>query len=460
MTENSKQSISNAGPTAPRLERVLSVWDLIFYGIVVIQPGAPIPLFGLAEKLSLGHTTTTLLIAMVAMMLTAVSYGRMAALYPAAGSAYTYVGRGINFHLGFLAGWAMFLDYLLIPILCTIYLSLTVQRLIPQIPFAALVAFFSVSITLLNLRGIRTTARSNLILLIFMCAVIAAFVFVAVGYLFETQGWSGVFSTAPFYNPATFHLGTIVSATSFAALTYIGFDSVTTLAEDVENPKRNVLLATVLVCLLTGIFGSVQVYLGQRVWPDWTTYPNQETAFLDVAKRVGGMLLFHGMAAMLIAASFAGGLSAQAGAARLLFGMGRDNVLPKTIFGYLDPKRRNPSRNIWIIGALVFAGSLLLSYEHGAQVLNFGAFLSFMGVNAAAARQFYFLGVEGRKRKVLPDAILPALGFLFCLGIWLGLPWPAKLIGGVWLLAGIIYAASRTRGFREKPVMLDFSESD
>jgi len=450
-----------ASPTAsvPHLKRVLTVWDLIFYGIVVIQPGAPIPLFGLAQRLSLGHTATTILIAMVAMMLTAVSYGRMAALYPAAGSAYTYVGRGLNFHLGFLAGWAMFLDYLLIPLLNTIYLSLTVQRLLPQIPYAALVTFFALTITLLNLRGIRTTARSNLILLIFMCTVIGSFIFTASDYLFHVEGWRGLVSVAPFYNPATFSLGTIATATSFAALTYIGFDSVTTLAEDVENPKRNVMLATVLVCLLTGLFSGLQVYLGQRVWPDWKTFPSEETAFLDVSKRVGGMLLFHGMAAMLIAANFAGALSAQAGASRLLFGMGRDNVLPRQVFAYLDPRRSNPSRNIWVIGFLVLVGALLLTYERTAEVLNFGAFLSFMGVNVAAAHQFYFGGVPGRKRRLLTDGIIPTLGFLFCLGIWLGLPTPAKLIGGAWLLAGLIYAAVKTRGFREKPVMMDFTET-
>ena len=459
MGATSSESKPNAGAAAPHLRRVLTVWDLIFYGIVVIQPGAPIPLFGLAQRLSLGHTVTTILIAMVAMMLTAVSYGRMAALYPSAGSAYTYVGRGINFHLGFLAGWAMFLDYLLIPLLNTIYLSLTVQRLLPHIPYAGLVVFFALTITLLNLRGIRTTARSNQILLTFMCVVIGWFVLLAVGYLFHTQGWHGLISITPFYNPATFHLRTIATATSFAALTYIGFDSVTTLAEDVENPKRNVMLATVLVCLLTGIFSGVEVYLGQRVWPDWTTFPSEETAFLDVSKRVGGMLLFHGMAAMLIAANFAGALSAQAGAARLLFSMGRDNVLPRKIFGYLDPRHSNPSRNIWIIGVLVLVGALILSYEQCAEVLNFGAFLSFMGVNVAAIRQFYFLGVGGRRKRLLTDALLPLLGFLFCLGIWLGLQTPAKLIGGAWLLVGIIYAGAKTRGFREKPVMMDFTES-
>src|SRR3989449_9871697 len=129
--------------SAPRLKRVLTLWDLIFYGIVLIQPIAPVPLFGVAQKLSDGHFATIILIAMFAMMITAVSYGRMAALYPSAGSAYTYVGKGLNPHLGFLAGWAMFLDYLLVPLLCTIYGALTVHRLVPQVPYAAWAALFA-----------------------------------------------------------------------------------------------------------------------------------------------------------------------------------------------------------------------------------------------------------------------------------------------------------------------------
>src|SRR5579864_3944222 len=106
-----------------RLRRVLTLWDLIFYGMVLIQPTAPIPLFGVAQKLSDGHTVTTIMIAMLAMVITAVSYGRMAAVYPSAGSAYTYVGRTINLHLGFLIGWAMLLDYLLQPLLNVIWIT-------------------------------------------------------------------------------------------------------------------------------------------------------------------------------------------------------------------------------------------------------------------------------------------------------------------------------------------------
>jgi putrescine importer len=453
------------GTQVPRLRRVLTLWDLIFYGIVVIMPIAAVPLFGIAQKLSNGHTATTILVAMMAMMLTAFSYGRMASIYPVAGSAYTYVGRGLNAHLGFLAGWAMFLDYLIIPLLCTIYGSLTVQRVIipffpgvsPELLYVVLAALFAGSMTYLNLRGIQSTARTNITLLFLMCVVIVAFIVLAIRYLFRLEGWGGIFSTQPFYNPQTFSFSALRTATSLAALTYIGFDGVTTLAEDVENPKRNVLLATVLVCLFTGLFSGLQVYLAQLVWPDWQSFPNVETAFMDVTRRVGGELLFQALAFILVLANLGSGLSGQVGAARLLFGMGRDNVLPRKFFAYLDPKKCNPTRNILLVGILAFGGALVMNYELAAECLNFGAFMAFMGVNLAALRHFYFRLEPERKRGFFKDALVPGLGFLFCLGIWVSLPKPAKLVGGLWLAAGICYDAIKTRGFREKPAMIDFS---
>lgn len=443
----------------PRLRRVLTLKDLIFYGIVLVQPIAPVGIFGLACKLSRGHVVTAILIAMVAMMLTASSYGRMAALYPSAGSAYTYVGRGLSPHLGFLAGWAMFLDYLIIPVINTIYGALTFQRLIPQIPYPVWAAMFAAAITILNLQGIRQTTRVNTALLAVMCVVVGLFILLAIRYLLHLKGWGGLFSFQPFYNSKTFEFGRVSTATSLAALTYIGFDGVTTLGEEVQNPKRNVLLATVLVCLITGIFSTVEVYLAQRVWPEYQTFFNLETAFMDVTRRVGGTKLFDAMAAVLILASLGSGLTGQVGTARLLFGMGRDNVLPRKIFGYLDPQRKNPVYNILLIGLLAFIGAMALSYERSAEVLNFGAFLAFMGVNLATLRKYYFEAQGTRKRRLLTDALAPGLGFLFCLYIWLSLPRPAKLAGGAWLVAGLIYDVVKTRGFRIQPIMIDFSES-
>ena len=461
-----QQTAPAATSSVPRLRRILKLHDLIFYGIVIIMPIAAVPLFGLGQKLSDGHMVTTIFIAMLAMILTAFSYGRMAVLYPVAGSAYTYVGRGLNPHLGFLAGWAMFLDYLINPLICTIYGSLTVQRvlapLLPHVPprvlYVVLAMLFAGSMTFLNLRGIRSTAYSNIVLLTIMCVVICAFIALAVRFLIHTQGCDALLSFQPFYDPRTFHFAAIATATSFAAITYIGFDGITTLAEDVENPKRNVLLATVLVCIFTGLFSGLQIYLAQRVWPDWQSFPNIETAFMDVTRRVGGWVLFQSLAFTLILANVGAGLSAQVGAARLLFGMGRDNVLPRRVFAYLDPKKNTPTYNIWIIGVLAFTGALLLSYEVGVECLNFGAFLAFMGVNLATLSQFYIKGHSGRKRRFVADATLPVLGFLICLGIWLSLPRPAKIIGGCWLALGIIYDAIKTRGFRTKPAMVDFAD--
>src|ERR1700690_707790 len=459
MTEPSGQPQPNSALPVPRLRRVLTLWDLIFYGIVLIMPIAPVPMFGVAQVLSQGHFVTTILIAMIAMMLTAVSYGRMATLYPAAGSAYTYVGRGLNPHLGFLAGWAMFLDYLIQPLINSIYGALTIQRFFPFIPYAVLAAIFVGIMTLLNLRGIRATAYANIILLTIMCAVIGVFMVLAVRYLFHIQGWSGVSSIKPFYDPKTFNPRMIWTATSFAALTYIGFDGVTTLAEDVKNPKRNVMLATGLVCLFTGIVGGLEVYLGQRVWPDFKSFPNVETAFMDVAHRVGGPLLFQALGVVLILASVGAGLTGQVGAARLLFGMGRDNVLPRKLFGYLDPRRNTPTRNIWLIGIVAYIGTLFVDYEQAGEILNFGAFLAFMGVNLATFWQFWVVRQPGRKRRWLPDLVVPLLGFVFCLWIWLGLKLPSKIVGGVWFVLGLIYCIIKTRGFRDRPIMVDFSES-
>jgi putrescine importer len=458
-SEPTSPTTSTPSSDIPRLRRVLGLWDLILYGIVAVTPSAPVTVFGLALVMSKGHAVDTILVAMVAMVLTGFSYGRMAALYPAAGSAYTYVGRGLNPHLGFLAGWAMLLDYVVIPVFCVIYGSLAIQRMLPQVPFVLWSAFIAGAITYLNLRGIRSTARANQALLSFMFFVLLAFIFLAVRYIVQHQGWAAMFTLQPFFNPQTFSVGSLATATSFAALTYLGFDSVTTLAEDVHNPRRNVLLATVLVCAFTGVFGGLLVYLGQIVWPDYSTFSNIETAFMDVTRRVGGSGLFQAFAVLLVIANIGAGLTGQVGAARLLFGMGRDGVLPRRIFSYLDPKSNTPTLNIWVIGVLAFVGAQFMSYELTAEILNFGAFLGFIGVNVATIWQFYIVGQSGRPKNFMTDALVPGLGALFCLMIWWGLATPAKIAGGIWFAVGLTHVAIRTRGFQTRPVMIDFSES-
>jgi putrescine importer len=463
MSQSTSEAVVTSSASAPHLRRVLTLWDLIFYGIVLIQPIAPVPLFGVVQERSHGYIVDTILIAMFAMMITAFSYGRMAALYPAAGSAYTYVGRGLNPHLGFLVGWAMFLDYLLQPLINAVWVAETIHGWVHWLPTYGMMAIFVGAVTFMNLRGIKASALTNKLLLGLMFIVIAAFIILAVRYLFHLESWGGLFSSAPFYDPKTFDFRVLRGAVPLAALTYIGFDGVTTLAEDVENPKRNVLLATVLVCLFTGIFGGLEVYLAQRAWPGFH-FENITGAFMDVCLRVGGRWLFLGMTAVTVLAAAGSALTGGLGAARLLFGMGRDNVVPRGIFGHLDPKRNTPNYNIWIIGVLAFGGGALLAvngrgYENAANLLNFGAFIAFMGVNFATFWQFGVRRAHGQRVRVMADIVLPLFGFVFCAWIWLNLNNVAKIVGGIWFAIGLIYVGFKTRGFRTAPVMIDFSES-
>jgi len=426
------------------LRRVLKLRDLIVYGIIVITPIAPVPIYGVAQQLSHGHVILSLMLAGIAMMLTAFSYGRMANRFPSGGSAYVYVGHGLNAHLGFVAGWTMILDYLVLPVVAIIQVSLTIQRLLPSVPYATWVTVVTIMITALNLCGIRTTARMNLGLLIAMSVVIAVFLISAVKYLTSLHGASGLFSLEPIYDPSTFDTGAIATATSFAALTYIGFDGLTTLAEDVKNPRRNVPLATVSVCLFTALFSCMLVYLAQLIVPDYHAFADIETAFMDVTRKVGGKHLFQGMGIVVILSSFGAALAGEVAAARVLLAMGRDDVLPSRVFARLNSGSDNPTANIFVISLIAWIGSLLLSLEHAGELLNFGALLGFMGVNLAAFHQCYFLQ-EKHERRIFADAVAPLLGFLFCLAIWLTLPLPAKVIGGTWLVVGIVYHALRSR---------------
>ncbi|MGD0471180.1 MAG: APC family permease [Terriglobales bacterium] len=268
---------------------------------------------------------------------------------------------------------------------------------------------------------------------------------------------------ASFYAPQTFSIRRIWGATFFAALTYIGFDGITTLSEDVRNPRRNVLLATVLVCILTGVLSGAEVYLGQRIWPNWHTFPNLEMAFLDVCERVGGTFLFEAMGVILLLASLGSALTGGLGAARLLFGMGRDGVLPRNIFAHIRQETNTPTYNILLIGAIAYCGAIGLNYvgnayEHAGELLNFGAFLAFMGVNLSAFWHFSLLR-KGHQRRFLADIALPLSGFAFCASIWWNLYGLAKIVGALWFLIGAAYWAVTTKGFRRSPKLIDFSDA-
>src|SRR5215470_1572570 len=345
--------------SAPRLRRTLTLWDLILYGVIVIQPVAPMSVFGVLSDRGRGHVVTTILIAMVAMLFTAFSYGRMARAYPSAGSAFTYVGQEINPALGFVTGWSMVMDYMLNPMICIIWCSQQAHVFAPGVPYWGWAIFFGAVFTFLNIQGIKTSARVNTLLAAGMGAVVAIFFVAAARYILGSPHDGAAFFTRPFYDPSLWDTKAVLAATSIAVLSYIGFDGISTLSEEAENPRRNILLATVLTCLVIGILSALEVYAAQLLWPASQPFPNSDTAFTYVTGRAWKPL-FAIVGFTLLVANFGSGMGAQLGAARLLYGMGRSRALPQSFFGVVDPKRRVPRNNVVFVGALALAGAFLL----------------------------------------------------------------------------------------------------
>ena len=439
--------------SVPALRRTLGLWDVIFIGIVIIQPIAPMGVYGVISNRAGGHVVTTILIAMVAMLFTAISYGRMARVYPSAGSAYTYVSQEIHPALGYLTGWAMVMDYVLNPLICTVICSKLTQNIVP-LPYWALAVFFAAFFSGVNLLGVKASARINEVLALGMMVVVIIF-FVFVGRtIYGLHEFGAGYFTRPFYNPRTFSLGGVFGGTSIAVLTYIGFDGISTLSEEVENPRRNILLATVLTCVVIGVLSALEVYAAQLLWSSEAFDPSKiESAFPLVAQRAGGFFLFHLLNFTILIANIGSGMGAQLAAARLLYGMGRSDALPRSFFGRIDPVRRIPRNNVLLIGLVALAGAMLISYERGAELLNFGALIAFMGVNLAALVHYYIRG-----EKTASNLLPPSLGFIICGLLWWNLSLPAKKLGVVWLAVGIAYGTWRTRGFRRELVRFDAEE--
>jgi putrescine importer len=444
-------------PSPVRLRRVLGLWDLIIIGIVIIQPIAPMGIFGVISNNARGHVVTTILIAMVAMLFTAISYGKMARAYPSAGSAYTYVGQEIHPALGYITGWAMVMDYILNPLICTVICSKLTQNILPGVPYGVLAVGYATGFTVLNLRGIKTSARINDVLAAGMTIVVVIFFAFVIRFVWGLHEYGLGFFAQPFYNPATFSFSGVFRGTSIAVLTYIGFDAISTFSEEVENPRRNIMLATVLVCLITGVLSSLEVYAAQLVWGP-KPFPQEmvESAFPLVAQRVGGFFLFHLLNFTILIANIGSGMGSQLGAARLLYGMGRSDGIPKKFFAAIEPKHHIPRNNVIFVGAIALIGAFLITYERGAELLNFGALIAFMGVNVAAFVR-YFLRAD---QKHWANFVSPLLGFLICLYIWRNLAQTAMLLGAVWMVVGIAYGTVKTKGFKSGLVQFDIPPDD
>jgi amino acid transporter len=285
-----------------------------------------------------------------------------------------------------------------------------------------------------------------------MGAVILAFFWYTIRYIFHLPQYPAAYFMRPVYKPETFTINRVFHGTSVAVLTYIGFDGISTLSEEVENPKRNIFLATVLVCVITGFLASAEVYGAQLLSPQYMFPASEvENAFSHVAAIAGGALLTKAISLTLLIATVGSGMGSQLGAARLLYGMGRSDAIPKKFFGAIHPRTRIPANNVVFVGVIALIGAFLISYDNGAELLNFGALIAFMGVNLASLTHYYIRGADRTLWQLIP----PVLGFFICLFIWIHLSNLAMVVGSIWMIAGIAYGTWKTRGFQSSLVNFD-----
>jgi putrescine importer len=442
--------LKNEQEKSAGIRRVLTRWDLIVFGLVILSPTAVYPVYGIIQDASHGQAALSYIVAMVAMLFTAASYGKMAAVYPSAGSTYTYVQQSLSATMGFIAGWAMLLDYFLIPLESIIYAALTAQRFLPGIPYSVWVIVFTAGITVINVRGIRVMAQANVAMMVTMVACAVLFISLAIRYVFAHQGGAGLISSAGLVAHRPVMPAPVMLGASIAALSYIGFDAISTLAEDTRNPEKDIGISTVLVCILQTVICVVTVYFAALAWTNYASFPHLETAILDIGQRIGGQTMFLILTLVLLVAGVSSALTGQAGASRLLFAMGRDGVISRSLFGQIHARYGTPTRAIYFISAVSLVGALFINFQSAVELLNFGAFVGFILVNLCVIQHFFLRKRERALRFLLPNLISPLLGAAVCSYIWLNLSRQAKVMGFVWLGIGFVYTLILTRGFQRK----------
>ncbi len=423
------------------LDRALKLRHLLVYGMVFIVPVAPVAVYGFVAQASHGMVPLVYVVGMVAMLFTALSYRELSAEFPWAGSVYAYVGRGLGPFPGFLAGWMILADYLLIPGLIYAFVSSWLHGLLPGVPPPVWIVSLVVINTAINLLGIRMQSQANFVLLALELVALAVFVALAIWFVFFLHRGSGGFSFAPLYQPGHINAGFIATATSIAALSFLGFDGISTLAEEAQHPRRDIGNATLLTLLLLGALFVLQTWLAALVHPDFASL-DPKLGFFQIAREVGGALFFTALIVVkAIATGIANAQAAQAANSRILYAMGRDRALPFGAFlSNVNAGRKIPANAIVCVAVLALLLALLVSEEILLKLVNFGALSSFVLLNLAVP--FYFLP-RTRQKHWFRHLLFPVLGLAITGFVFSGFDRRTFIFGAAWLLVGAILGWTR-----------------
>ncbi|MBA1242498.1 APC family permease [Pseudomonas japonica] len=438
-----------------RLQRTLSLGSVVLFGIAYMTPIIVLGTFGILAQATDGQVPAAYLAALIAMFFTAMSYGRMAAAFPVAGSAYSYVRKAISPRLGFIAGWAVLLDYLFLPMAIWLIGAAYLGSAFPSVPQPVWVLAFIVVTSAINIVGLKLANTVNALLMLVQFLVLAAFVALCIHYI-GGDGHTPLWSLAPFTS-GNLQMPLIMSGAAIACYSFLGFDAVSTLTEETRDPRRTIPRAIMLITLAGGLIFVGVSYFVQLAHPG-AQFENIDAAAYEIARNIGGDVFVSVFLIGLVVGQFASGLSAQASGSRLLYAMGRDGVLPASVFGRLSERFGTPVSSI-VLCAVVALLALKLDVTTSTSFINFGAFLAFSLVNLSVIFHYWIGGARRGVREALLFLLCPSIGLIADLWLMVSLDRAAVILGISWLVLGCGWLAWLTGGFRRQPPEMDFQEA-
>ncbi|MGR6342312.1 APC family permease [Priestia megaterium] len=439
------------------LKRSLKLWSIVFLGVGYMTPMVVFDTFGIVAQKTNGHVPTAYILALVAMLFTAISYGKMVKVYPVAGSAYTYTQKTINSNLGFLVGWSSLLDYLFLPMINAVLTKIYLSALFPSIPSWLFVLGFVGIVTVINLFSVNVTANFNNLLVTFQMLVIIIFVILVITGLNHGEGTGRILSIQPFFQ-SDMQLTSLISGATILCFSFLGFDAVTTLAEETANPTATIPRAIFLTALVGGILFIGASYFTQSYFPDISRFSDVEATSPEIALYVGGKLFQAFFLAGTVTGTLASGLSSHASVSRLLYVMGRDNVLPRRFFGYIHPRWNTPFLNVLFVGAISLS-AIFFNLLTATSLINFGALIAFTFVNVCVIVHYV---IRKKQHKTIWGFInyllLPGIGGGTVVVLWINLSTDSLILGIIWAGIGLVYLTYLTKLFTCRPPQFQFEE--
>ncbi|MET3289243.1 UNVERIFIED_CONTAM: putrescine importer [Brevibacillus sp. OAP136] len=439
------------------LKRSLGLWQIVMLGMGWMTPMIVFDTFGIASGLSDGLVPLSYIVALVAMLFTAISYGKMVQVFPSAGSSYTYTQKTMGSHLAFLVGWSSLLDYLLIPMISALLIQIYCTAIFPDVPHWVWIVGYVVIATAINIWSVNVTANVNTILVVYQIVVIVSFIFLAVRELDHGMGSGTLLTIQPFYH-SDFHLSGVTAAATVLCFSFLGFDAVTNYTEEALHPSKDIPRAIFITAFAGGVLFIAGSYFTQALFPDLSQFKDPGATAPEISLYVGGKLFQLFFLSASFAGSFASGLASHASVSRLLYVMGRDNVLPKKLFGQLHPRWRTPVFNVVFVGVVCLT-AMFFTLETASAFVNFGALIAFTFVNLSVIAH-YTIKLKRYKtpRDFLFHVILPVIGATFVAVLWFHLEYDSFMLGICWVIVGIIYLAYCTKMFKRKPGSIELYE--